>query len=200
MNNPGILKRANDMVAKIDSVLLKKREGQKLNDMRTTNQPINIDANNVSIGNVKINWEVGKAYKTRCGYRAVFRSIKNEWGQDPLFGLNVYFPDNATVKTVWIDPKTGGHPLGGEGPLDIIGPWDEPVDADLYDYKPEQKAKSSDYAGAHMRDINTPDNRRPRVSLRTDAQMAHERAVMRLRQHKLARWGRAEPVRWEDEL
>lgn len=56
-----------------------------------------------------------------------------------------------------------------------------------------------DYAGAHLRDVQTPDDRRPRVSLRTDAQDAHDRAVKRLRQHKLARWGRAESVDWEDE-
>lgn len=67
--------------------------------------------------------------------------------------------------------------------------WEHGADADGHDY-----------AGAHARDINTPDNRRPRVSLRTDAQIAHDRAVLRLRQHKLARWGRAEHVRWEEEL
>ena len=80
----------------------------------------------------------------------------------------------------------------------------QPADADLYDYKnvPAKKDRyvPHDYAGAHLRDINTLDNRRPRVSLRTDAQVAYDRAVLRLRQHKLARWGRAEHVRWEEEL
>lgn len=81
------------------------------------------------------------------------------------------------------------------------------ADDDLHDYKPlpvksERIVKAryvpSDYAGAHLRDLNTPDDRRPRVDLRTDAQIARERAVKRLRQHKLSRWGQADAVDWED--
>ena len=264
------------------------------------NKPINIDANNVSIGNVKIKWEVGKAYRTRGGARAIVRRQES--------GLVYVTISTATGSATYycVCSRTGKDD-GGDNGYDIVGPWEDaqetgrakrknrpidrwvalceqekakaeqlkqgldngfatwdpdgavkakyenpnfsfcvkctrsqlilapndcyvcagcgyrlidlsvlvgqmedkdklvsqPADADLYDYKnvPAKKDRyvPHDYAGAHLRDINTPDNRRPRVSLRTAAQIAHERAVLRLRQHKLARWGLAESVRWEDE-
>ena len=222
---------------------------------------LNIDANNVGIGNVKIKWEVGKAYRTRDGRRAVMREQKHN-----IIKL-ILMNENESYVLFTVDCLSGRSSSSLSCDLDIIGPWEEePIKAQfatwdpdgaikaryedpffgicarcnsaqltltsddryicaectyrLVDFscasycmiaenqknvrkpvpaKPEQKAKPSDYAGAHMRDLNTPDNRRPRVSLRTAAQIAHERAVLRLRQHKLARWGRAEHVRWEEE-
>lgn len=60
-------------------------------------------------------------------------------------------------------------------------------------------AVTEDLQVCSARDGLTPDNRRPRVSLRTDAQIAHERAALRLRQHKLARWGLADSVDWDEQ-
>ena len=274
---------------------------------------LNIGDNNVSIGNIKIKWEVGKAYRTRSGWRAIMR--RQECG---LVYITIPAPTGAATYYCVCDRT--GIAEGGDHGYDIIGPWEEgdivldivglqgdgkadadphdykPVpakpeqkaideflkvgglyktksgialkligiyetiehgaridfrrlgensetflynkdgtlcagqghpnpegmdivfnpDADLYDYqngkaKAEQKAKvqyvpeNIRIAGPVMQrekinDINTPDNRRPRVSLRTDAQIMHERAVLRLKQHKLARWGKAAPVRWEQEL
>lgn len=270
-----------------------------------TNTPINIDANNVRIGNVQIKWEAGKAYKTRDGSRAVFmgethhanymfqslmhgdfKTMRNgrtyhlfeskldiigPWEEEPIkaqktaahcdhpkatwdddkkivvckiCGINLadvygqrsrlekkepinaqfatWDPDGA-IKAKYEDPFFGICARCNSAQLTLTSD-DRYVCAEckyrLVDFscasycmiaenqknvrkpvpaKPEQKAKPSDYAGAHMRDLNTPDNRRPRVSLRTVAQIAHDRAVLRLRQHKLARWGRAQHVRWEEE-
>ena len=174
------------------------------------NKPINIDANNVRFENVKIKWEVGKAYRTRDGRRAVMREQKHN-----IIKL-ILMNENESYVLFTVDCLSGRSSSSLSCDLDIIGPWEEEADADLYDYqngkaKAEQKAKvqyvpeNIRIAGPVMQrekinDINTPDNRRPRVSLRTDAQIMHERAVLRLKQHKLARWGKAAPVRLEQEL
>lgn len=194
------------------------------------NKPINIDENNVSMGNLKIKWEVGKAYRTRDGSRAVFMGENNY--SDFVF--------KSLMQGEFKLMRNGRAYHLSESNIDIVGPWEEAQETaiqvverkwkeamavekermkkdkrweyldkkldDLYKIigrgNPHSTADGDmhDYAGAHLRDINTPDNRRPRVSLRTDAQVAYDRAVLRLRQHKLARWGRAEHVRWEEEL
>ena len=158
-----------------------------------------------------IKWEVGKAYLTRYGEKAVaeFEHPGNRW-------LQMKTEKNDGTYLMYRVCMMGGRSesavLNGRDAIsiyDIVGPWEDgKADADLYDdipvpAKSERTVKAryvpSDYAGAHLRDVQTPDNRRPRVDLRTDAQIAHDRAVLRLRQHKLARWGMAESVDWEGE-
>lgn len=121
-------------------------------------------------------WVLWKNYKTRSGHKACLISIN-----DNVAGLKVN--DTDCEAKIYVDVNTGKD-TGCAMSNDIIGPWD---------------AATPGYAGAHLHDINTPDDRRPRVDLRTDSQAAHDRAVLRLRQHRLARWGLAEHVRWESE-
>lgn len=163
-----------------------------------TNTPINIDANNVRIGNVQIKWEAGKAYKTRDGRRAVMREQKHN-----IIKL-ILINENESYVLFTVDCLSGRSSSSLSCDLDIIGPWEEEADADLYDYqngkaKAERTVKVRYKPWCVVRDESVEDNRRPRVSLRTNAQIAHERAVLRLRQHKLARWGRAQHVRWGED-
>ena len=67
-------------------------------------------------------------------------------------------------------------------------------------YGCRHRRAKEDYAQeCAARDGLTKDNRRPRVDLRTDAQIAHDRAVQRLQQHKRARWGMADSVDWDEQ-
>lgn len=95
-------------------------------------------------------------------------------------------------------------------PMDIVEPWEgekktvaqwvSEIPYKNVPAKSEGKVKVRYKPWCVVRDESVEDNRRERVDLRTDAQIAHARAVLRLRQHKLARWGLAEHVRWEEEL
>lgn len=133
-------------------------------------------ANNVVRNETTVPWQwtVGKTYIARNG---------REWECTNLQVAVVHLRTPDGLDHMCVDPTTGKAVLG-ETQNDIVRVKQE---------EPKHEA------AADLRDINTPDNRRPRVSLRTDAQDAHERAVLRLRQHKLARWGRAEHVRWEED-
>lgn len=82
------------------------------------NKPINIDANNVSIGNVKIKWEVGKAYRTRGGFAAVM----DRKDRDLVFlratgasGGGVFF---------YVDEQSGKYEFG-HNDFNIVGPWED---------------------------------------------------------------------------
>lgn len=159
---------------------------------------------NHPVSEPEITWKVGGLYKTKSGIAlkliGIYETIEH--------GARIDFRRLGENSETFLYNKDGtlcgdqGHP-NPDGMAIVHDP-----DAGLYDYqndkaRSERKVKvryvPSDYAGAHLRDINTPDDRRPRVDLRTGAQIAHDRAVLRLRQHRLARWGLAESVRWEDE-
>lgn len=124
----------------------------------------------------KIEWVWGKLYKTRSGAPARFFDMNLNQMRASL--------ELSGTKIFCVRYKDGLHDT--DPSLDIVGLWEESLSPRM-----DQIAVT--------RDAHTPDDRRERVDLRTDAQIAHERAVLRLRQHRLARWGQAEHVRWEDE-
>lgn len=121
-------------------------------------------------------WVVGRMYRTRGGLPARFFDANLNQMSASL--------ELSDAKIFCVGYKDGLHDT--DSSLDIIGLWEQ--------------ATVQYLQVCAARDGLTPDNRRPRVDLRTDAQIAQERAVQRLQQHKLARWGMAEHVRWEDEL